>query len=396
VADVRVPSVRLLGARASRIFDGVVALVLLLGGIAEIWVPLISRDGNGSPVATTVAVVVATVPLILRRDRSLAVVIVLTVIFPVLYTLFSLYVLFYGQFLPLVVATYSVARWGRGRQPLVGAAFVAAALVFIDLAVPPLQGSNQIVFHWGVSILAWLAGFGLRRYARRWEAALRRAVDAEVAVAEQAMAAVLAERTRIARELHDIVAHSASMIVVQAGAAALIVEDDPPAVRTALATIRSTGTDALGEMRRLVTLLRESDEPHTLAPQPGLAGLSTLIEDARSHGLEAGLAVAGKPRDLPAGVDLAAYRIVQEALTNVRRHATASHVQVQLSYHPECVGIEITDDGVGAGASASTRGGGHGLIGMRERAALYGGQLETGTAHGCGFTVRATLPLALP
>jgi len=210
------------------------------------------------------------------------------------------------------------------------------------------------------------------------------------------MAAVLAERTRIARELHDIVAHSVSMIVVQAGAAALIVEDDPPAVRTALATIRSTGTDALGEMRRLVTVLRESDEPHTLAPQPGLAGLSTLIEDARSHGLEAGLAVAGKPRDLPAGVDLAAYRIVQEALTNVRRHATASHVQVQLSYHPECVGIEITDDGVGAGASASTRGGGHGLIGMRERAALYGGQLETGTAHGCGFTVRATLPLALP
>jgi hypothetical protein len=175
-------------------------------------------------------------------------------------------------------------------------------------------------------------------------------VDAEVTVAEQAMTAVLAERARIARELHDVVAHSVSMIVVQAGAVGLLVEDDPAAGRDALGVIRSTGTDALGEMRRLVTVLRESHAPTGLAPKPGLAGIAVLIEDARRDGLDSDLTVDGTTRTLPAGIDLAADRIVQEALNNVHRQVH------RCRDHRRRWGWGFR--------RVSNPGGGHGLIGM--------------------------------
>ena len=194
------------------------------------------------------------------------------------------------------------------------------------------------------------------------------------------------ERARIARELHDIVAHSVSVMVVQAGAAQKAL-DDPAFVGTALESIRTTGTTALDEMRRVVALIRDPDAPAALRPQPDLADLERLVAEMD---VPTRLRVEGDPRPLSAGVALAAFRIVQEALTNVRRHADAGSVEVVLRHLPEHLEVEVVDDGRGADAPS----GGHGLIGMRERAQMYGGSLFTDSRPGGGFTVRAVLPLS--
>jgi signal transduction histidine kinase len=188
-----------------------------------------------------------------------------------------------------------------------------------------------------------------------------------------------------------------TVMVVQAGAAEQLVEEDPEVARRALQTIRSTGASALAEMRRVVEVLRE-DEAGMLAPQPGVAALPTLVEEARATGLQATLEVHGTPRDLAPGLDLTAYRIVQEGLTNARRHARASGARVVLRYGDSDVGVEVHDDGVGL--SEDTNGhrrhgghGGHGLAGMRERVSLYGGELVTESPPGGGFCLRAQLPV---
>jgi signal transduction histidine kinase len=370
-----------------RLLDAGLAIAVTAAGLAETWVPFESRQGAGSELASTLTILVCGVALGLRRVHPLGAGLVVLLVWPVVHLVQPPYVLFFGQFLPMAIAVFSMARYGAGRVPLYGAVAGAASLLYVDLFVPALQSPGEILFHWGVFTVVWWFGYGLRRLEHRARESTRRAVEAEVAAAEQAMAAVVEERTRIARELHDVIAHSVSMMVVQAGAAEQVVEDDPEFVRGALETIRTTGADALAEMRRVVQVLREADQPGALAPQPGLAGVPALVEDARSAGLEATLDVAGTARPLPAGVDLAAYRIVQEALTNVRRHAAATRVRVALDYGEDEVRIEVADDGVGAGDP----GGGHGLVGMRERAALYGGSVSL-ASPGRGFVVRAALP----
>ena len=373
----------------TRMFDVGLAAAIVAAGVAEAWVPFSSRQGEGSLMATTLGVVASGLALTQRRVRPLAAGLTTFGIWWLILVVAPVYVLFFGQFVAMALATFSMARHGRGRVPVYGAVATAAMLLFLDLFVPELQSPGEIVFHWGVFALVWSAGFGLQKKEHRVRESHQRAVAAEVAAAEQAMAAVVEERTRIARELHDIVAHSVSMMVVQAGAAEQVVDDDPAFVRRALETIRSTGTDALSEMRRVVAILREVDEPGALEPQPGLDSVEDLVADARSAGLVAELDIVGHPRPLPAGVDLAAYRIVQEALTNVRRHGAASTVRVGLAYGEADVRIEVSDDGVGAADPV----GGNGLIGMRERAALYGGSVEAGTRNGGGFMVRAVLPV---
>ena len=378
----------LMHGRRLQVFDAALALAVTAAGLAEIWVPFSSRQGNGSMAASSVVTVVVGLALIARRTRPLAVAAVVAGSWIVVFTFVELYVLFWGQFVPLAVALFSVARYGRGRIPYFGAAGGAMTLLYFDFFVEELQTPGEIIFHWGVFTTVWLSGYGLATSARQAKESTARAIAAEVSATEQAMAAVLQERTRIARELHDIVAHAVSMMVVQAGAAEQVVEDDPQFTRRALETIRSTGADALSEMRRVVAMLRDSDDPGDLAPQPGLDALPALVEDVRGAGLRATLAVEGDPRPLPAGVGLAAYRIAQEALTNVRRHASATEVSVRVGYEPEAVRIEVVDDGVGSADPA----GGHGLAGMRERAAMYGGSVEAGSVNGSGFAVRATLP----
>lgn len=380
-------------ATGRRLFD--VALAVLIGaiGAAEIWVPFPSVLGQGSRTLSTLVVVLLCGTLALRRVRPLPTALVVLLTWPVIFTFTPLLVLFWGQFVPMAIAVFSVARHGRGREPVYGALAGAAALLYMDFRVDVLQDPGEIVFHWMVFVIAWSFGWGLHTMERRATDSMQRAIEVEVAATERTMAAIVEERTRIARELHDVVAHSVSVMVVQAGAAEQVVGEEPEFVRDALGTIRTTGTGALAEMRRVVAMLRADDESGALAPQPGTESLPALVEDARGGGLDASLAVEGDPRPLPAGLDLAAFRIVQEALTNVRRHASARSVTVVLRYGDSDMEIEVRDDGRGVnGDPAAT--GGHGLIGMRERAAMYGGRLETAATAGSGFTVRATIPVA--
>ncbi len=361
-------------------------------GLLELWLPLPSVIGGGFRTLATVVVILGAGLLVFRWVHPLAVCIALLSLFPAAHLLGPIPILFWGQFVTMAVAVYSVARHGRGREPLIGSGAAVAVLVFITWRVPALQDTTEVFFHWMVFTLAWAFGFGLSTMERRARESTQRAIDVEVAATQQTMAAIAAERARIARELHDVVAHSVSVMVVQAGAAREMVDDDREYVRSALETIRTTGTGALTEMRRVLEVLRTDGEPGQLAPQPGTDGIGALVEDARRGGLDVVLVVEGRPHTLPPGLDLATYRIVQEALTNVRRHASATRARVLLSYAHDHVIVEVCDDGMGL--ASSTLADGHGLIGMRERTALYGGHLETRSDD--GFIIRAVLPVASP
>ena len=210
----------------------------------------------------------------------------------------------------------------------------------------------------------------------------------------QARAAAAAERTRIARELHDVVGHSVTVMMVQAGAARMLVETDPAAARERLLAVEESGREALAEARRMLTMLRDGDEAEALGPQPSVSDLDRLVAEARSAGCDVGLTVEGEPALLPPGEALAAYRIVQEALTNARKHAAGARVDVRLRYLPSALELAVENDGVdGDGANAWTGAAGHGVIGMRERVHLYGGRLDVGPRPDGGFAVRARLPI---
>jgi signal transduction histidine kinase len=219
--------------------------------------------------------------------------------------------------------------------------------------------------------------------------------DRRVQLAERerdvaAREAVVEERARIARELHDAIAHNVSMMVVQAGAERRVLPAEQSSTREVLETVEQIGRGALTEMRRLVGMLR-SDTAEPLAPQPGLRDLPTLVTQVRDAGLPVELTVDGEPRELPVGLDLSAYRIVQEALTNALKHAGEASATVRVVYGTDSLELEIVDDG--AGAAAPVASGGHGLVGMRERVALYGGRFEASRRATGGFAVRVALPI---
>ncbi len=359
------------------------ALALAVVGVLEVTVPMSSVQGSGSRGWTILVTLVMCAALVVRRSHPLVTALVVLLGAPLAFSLVPVLVLFWGQFVPVVVTLFSVARHGTRRQALVGALAGVVLLLYLDFEVPVLDEPGEIVFHWTVSVLAWGLGWFVAGHERRATQQFARAELAETSSREQALQAVAEERARIARELHDIVAHSVSVMVVQAGAAEKAM-DDQDYVRAALGTIRSTGTSALAEMRRVVALIRESDDRLDLQPQPDLADLERLVTDMD---VPTTLHVEGVARPLTPGVALAAFRIVQEALTNVRRHARARSAVVTLRYGSDCLEIEVADDGIGADVA----GGGNGLIGMRERVQMYGGSLETTTAPGRGFRVRAVL-----
>jgi signal transduction histidine kinase len=287
----------------------------------------------------------------------------------------------------LVVAVYSVGAHAERVREWIGLAGVAA-LIAANAAEQLSLGDLLLI----AMILggAWLAGRAMR-YRRERERTLERlTVDLEREREEKARAAVAEERVRIARELHDVVAHAISVIVLQARGGRRSLATDPAEARVALNTIEEMGTQALAEMRRLLGMLRRDDEEIALAPQPSLRYLDTLAAQIREAGLPVDLSVEGEPIELPPGVDLSAYRIVQEALTNALKHAGPATARVVVRYGKDDLELEIADTGPGAAASD---GEGHGLVGMRERVSLYGGRLEAGPRDGGGFAVRARLPL---
>jgi signal transduction histidine kinase len=303
-------------------------------------------------------------------------------------------------FIALVVAVFSVGAYAEPRRSVLGCVLVLGTLwvgaLEDNARHPGLRGPSDVVF---VSVVfggAWLLGRSLRGRGQRTAELEQRAAQLEADQQAQARAAVAAERARIARELHDLIAHSVSVMVIQAGAAEQLLEETPERARGPLEAVQDTGRQTIVELRRLLGILRDEGQELSLAPQPGLAGLDLLVEEIRQAGLPVQLRVEGQPERLPPGVDLAAYRIVQEALTNTLRHAGPAHAEVLVRYQEHAVELEILDDGGGPVQRDGAGGGrGHGLVGMRERVALYGGTLETGpraATAGTGYAVRVRLP----
>jgi signal transduction histidine kinase len=301
-----------------------------------------------------------------------------------------------GSLVPFVIllaAVLTVADRARLRQALVGGAAGLAA-IWLEIA---LTGSELANYAWTgfFVVAAWFGGRALRRGRDRADQLEQHAVvlDREREAAERA--AVAEERTRIARELHDVVAHNVGLIVIQSQAAQQATATEPP-VRDALQSIEATGQETLTEMRRLLGLLHDAGEDAAapeLAPQPSVRRLDRLVESVRQAGLPVSLDIEGELPPLPAGVDVSAYRIVQEALTNTLKHAGPARATVAVRCHAGQLELEITDDGDGSG---NGRGSGHGLVGMRERAKVYGGAFSSGPRPEGGFAIRVRLPIEAP
>jgi signal transduction histidine kinase len=298
--------------------------------------------------------------------------------------------------LAILVAVYSVAAYGDRWVSLAGLAAAELGSAAVQLTPGRFQ-TPTVVSNALVIGAAWLLGHFVGR-RRAYTARLEQTAELERTRAEQARRAVAEERLRLARELHDVVAHSISVIAVQSGVGAHVAKTQPEEAAKALAAIEATSRAALIELRRLLGVLRQDGESQgDLAPVPGLADLDSLLAEVAKAGLGVRLRVEGTPSPLPAGVDLSAYRIVQEALTNVVKHAGPARAQVTIRYRDQEVMVEVTDDG--RGVTAPTSNGrarvGHGLIGMRERVQVFGGDLEVGPGPVGGFRVAARLPFAV-
>jgi signal transduction histidine kinase len=284
----------------------------------------------------------------------------------------------------LVITIYSVGAYARGRALWIGVALIVAAIPLA--AIEPGQSTSASSIGFFVMFLGGPLVAGRVIRLRR-----ERETELETEGDERARAAVTEERTRIARELHDVIAHAVSVVVLQARGARKQVTPEQTEVREALDTIERSASEALTEMRRLLNLLREQDEEPALAPQPSLSRVDALAQGARAAGLAVELKVDGSLDRLPAGIDVSAYRIVQEALTNALKHAGPAHATVHITRGERQLSIEVSDDGRG---QASAEAGGHGLVGMRERVAVYGGRIEAGPRpQGHGFALRVELPL---
>jgi signal transduction histidine kinase len=271
----------------------------------------------------------------------------------------------------------------------VGLAVVVAGTAIIVYKIPG-HSTSTLVFLPVQFAISWLAGLVLRERAEQAEAAEMRATLAERERDAAARIAVAEERTRIARELHDIVAHAVSVMVLQVGAVRHQLPETLDEGRDALGRVEQAGRTALAEMRRLLGAMRQDGDGVELGPQPGLDGLDSLLEDVGHAGLPVRLHVEGDAFTLPRAIDLSVYRIVQEGLTNALKHARASHADVTLRYRPDELEVEVADDGAGA---ATSNGGGHGLVGIGERVKIYGGEMSAGTGPAGGFVLSARLPL---
>jgi signal transduction histidine kinase len=292
----------------------------------------------------------------------------------------------------LLLTFWAVGERNEGQLAVAGLGLglgTIAIITVLDVRVGVEQAVNGAL----LGSLVWLFALLLGRRGRRAVAAEARAVQLERDHEQRAQAAVATERGRIARELHDVIAHSVSVMTVQAGAARMQLPDHPDRAVPPLMAVEETGRQALTELRRLLGILHENDA-RTLAPQPGLTDLPALAEAMRHAGVEVDVRVDGRPRPLSASLDLTAYRIIQEALTNVLKHAGTAQATVVVHYHPDALRLDITDDGKAPPTTAD--GSGHGLPGMRERVHLFGGQLAAGPGRDGGYSVNAQLPLEPP
>jgi signal transduction histidine kinase len=296
-----------------------------------------------------------------------------------------------GAFLVgFVIAIYTAGRFARGVS-----AWLSLAVVLIAIPVAAIEPGQPVGFaDFGFFAMffggPFVVGRVIRHRRERERSLVAHATKLELDQELRAAEAVADERSRIARELHDVVAHAISVIVLQARGGRRMLDDAPEETRAALDTIEHAGGQALEEMRRLLGMLRASGDEIALAPQPSLSRLDELAARVTATGLPVEVRVEGTPVELPPGVDVSAYRIVQEALTNALKHAGPARAQVIVRYRPNGVELEVLDDGPGG---AGGGGSGHGLAGIRERVGIYGGALESGQREGGGYALRVVLPL---
>jgi signal transduction histidine kinase len=371
-------------------FDAVIA-VLAIAGMLEL---AAGHDDPDAPRTTLwfgiPAIAVFVLPLFARRRYPFAA--------PAAYWLLAAAFSFVdGRLVPFAVGIYLLGMaasflLGNLRDALKARLGLAVVLGGATTVVYNLPGhsTNELLFIPLVFGISWLAGFALRGQAEQAEAAEMRATYAEREREATARIAVAEERARIARELHDVVAHAVSVMVLQVGAVRHKLPQSLDEDREALTRVEQAGRTALAEMRRLLGAMRQDGDAGELAPQPGLDDIDSLLDEIGRAGLPVRLHVGGEAFPLPRALDLSAYRIVQEGLTNALKHARASQAEVTVHYGPDELQIEVRDDGRGPTTSDGL---GHGLVGIRERVKIYGGEMTTGTANGGGFVLSARLPL---
>jgi signal transduction histidine kinase len=380
--------------------------VLAIAGMLEL---VVGRDSPGAPTTSlwisVPAVAVLVLPLFARRRFPFAAPAAYWLIAAALTFVDGLLIPFIGSLGVVGLATaFLLGNLRDERQAGIGLAIVLGGIAVVVANIPGPQPASVLVFVPLRFVVAWVAGYALRERSLQAEAAEMRATLAErereaaemrAMLAERereaaARVAVAEERARIARELHDIVAHAMSVMVLQVGA---VRHKLPPALeedRDALGHVEQAGRTALAEMRRLLGAMRRDGDGVELGPQPGLDALDSLVEDVIRAGLPVRVHLDGEPFPLPRAIDLSAYRIVQEGLTNALKHSHAGQADVTVRYRPDEIELEVADDGEGP---TTSNGNGHGLVGIRERVHIYGGEMSAGAAPAGGFVLNARLPV---
>ena len=382
---------RLEGLARTYWVDALIGL-LVIAGMLEL---VVARDSSSDPPTdlwlSLLLLAVLVAPIFARRRFPFGA--------PAAYWVLAAAITFYdGLLIPFIgslgvvglATAFMLGNLRNGLKAGIGLAVVTVGIVTVVYNIPGTTTTSNFVFITLRFVVAWLAGYALRERAEQAEAAEQRAIQAEREREAAARVAVAEERARIARELHDIVAHAVSVMVLQVGAVSHRLPDSLAEDREALRSVERAGRTALTEMRRLLSAMRHDGEEVELGPQPGLDGLDALLDDVGRAGLPVELHVDGQPFPLPRGVDLSAYRIVQEGLTNALKHAHASDADVIVRYRPDELEIEVRDNGQG---SATSDGQGHGLVGVRERVKIYGGEMSAGTSDGGGFVLSTRLPV---
>ena len=380
--------------------------VLAIAGMLEL---VVGRDSPGAPSTTlwfsVPAVALLVLPLFARRRFPFAAPTAYWLLAAALTFVDGLLIPFIGSLVVVGLATaFLLGNLRDERQAGIGLAIVLGGIAVVVANIPGPQPASVLIFVPLRFVVAWIAGYALRERSLQAEAAEVRATLAErereaaemrASVAERereaaARVAVAEERARIARELHDIVAHAMSVMVLQVGAVRHQLPQTLEEDREALGRVEQAGRTALAEMRRLLGAMRRDGDGVELGPQPGLDALHALVDDVSSAGLPVRLRVDGEPLPLPRAIDLSAYRIVQEGLTNALKHARASRADVTVRYRPDELELEVVDDGKGP---TTTNEHGHGLVGIRERVHIYGGEMSAGAAPAGGFILSARLPV---
>jgi signal transduction histidine kinase len=368
--------------------DLLITLPLVALMLAEIYAPDFFGEQSTDKALATAYGCAGVLPLIFRRVAPLGS-LVLLLAAPTVGSQFLPDYQPLSLFLAWVLGTFTVAAHEPNDRALWGLIATALMTAFVAQAGGFGELSN-IISIWIFLGAAWGLGRAIRSREQRAHMLQAHADHLEAEQQLQAERAIADERRRIARELHDVVAHDVSVMVVQAGAAQRVLSQNPERAREALFSIETSGRQALVELRRMLGVLRASDAHASVQPQPVLARVGELVEHVRNAGIEAGLHVEGEPRGLSPGADLAGYRIVQEALTNVIKHADATAVDITIRYLPGALELSVRDNG---GGPRNEHAPGHGLIGMRERVAMFGGVLTAGKAPEGGFAVAAHIPL---